>query len=91
MLAPWNPPPPPCFTSTPPDSITHLFTPILVPALENASASAGTYFGQGFFISIIDASTNIISGLVGEAKDCVPTELDGWTGETDSELLDALE
>ena len=40
---------------------------------------------------IKNASTTIISGLVGEAKDCVQTELDGQTGETDSELEDAPE
>ena len=36
-------------------------------------------------------STTIISGLVGQAKDRVQTELDGRTGETDSELEEAPE
>jgi hypothetical protein len=40
---------------------------------------------------IVNASTTIVSGLVGEAKDRVQTELDGRTGEMDSELEDAPE
>ncbi|KAF8805888.1 hypothetical protein BYT27DRAFT_7257811, partial [Phlegmacium glaucopus] len=39
---------------------------------------------------VVDEDATIISGLVGEAKDRVQTELDGRTGDTDSELSDGL-
>jgi hypothetical protein len=35
---------------------------------------------------VVGKDAAIVSGLVGEAKDRVQTELDGRTGDTDSEL-----
>jgi len=36
---------------------------------------------------VVSKEVAIVSGLIGEAKDQVQTELDGQTGDTDSNLL----